>query len=179
MLAVTAMTANTLHFSPSSENTRALRDAFGCFGTGVTVITAQTPTGPLAMTANSFSSISLDPALVLWSPAQSSKRHDAFVNAPQFCIHILSQHQLDLAQHFATNGTDFESIEWESGPAGAPTLSGCLAEFHCNTHAVHPAGDHSLVLGRVTHVRNHNRTENGLLFDKGRFGRFMASPAKA
>lgn len=168
------MTASTLDFSPSAENTRALRDAFGCFGTGVTIITAKTANGPLAMTANSFSSISLDPALVLWSPARSSKRHDAFVTAEQFCIHILSQHQLELAQHFATNGTGFDSIDWAESPSGAPTLNGCLAEFHCDTYAVHPAGDHSLVLGKVTHVRNHNRPENGLLFDQGRFGSFRA-----
>lgn len=171
------MTAGTVNFSPGGENTRALRDAFGCFGTGVTVITASTPVGPLAMTANSFSSISLDPALVLWSPARSSKRHDAFVNAPQFCIHVLSQNQLDLARHFATNGTDFDSVAWTNGPSGAPTLNGCLAEFHCDTYAVHPAGDHSIVLGQVTHVRNHNRPENGLLFDKGRFGSFMENTA--
>lgn len=169
------MTDTTLHFSPNAENTRALRDAFGCFGTGVTIITAHTKGGPLAMTANSFSSISLDPALVLWSPARSSKRHDAFVDAPHFCIHILSQGQLELAKHFATNGTDFDSVAWEHGPGGAPTLRGCLAEFHCDTHAVHPAGDHSLVLGLVRDVRNHNRSENGLLFDKGRFGSFSES----
>lgn len=177
MLAIKEMTAKTVQFSPDAENTRALRDAFGCFGTGVTVITADTPDGPLAMTANSFSSISLDPALVLWSPARSSKRHNAFVKTPRFCIHILSQHQLDLAQHFAMNGMDFDSVAWETGPGGAPTLYGCLAEFHCDTYAVHPAGDHSLILGRVTFVRNHNRSENGLLFDKGRFGSFAAHPA--
>ncbi len=167
------MTRDTVEFAPDGENTRALRDAFGCFGTGVTVITVKTPQGPLAMTANSFSSISLHPPLVLWSPARSSKRHDAFVMAGQFCIHVLSQRQLPLAKHFASNGSEFDGFQWEEGPFGAPTLQGCLAEFHCDTHAVHPAGDHSLVLGLVRHVRNHNLCEDGLIFDKGRFGSFV------
>lgn len=167
------MTPRTSHFRPAPGNTRALRDAFGCFGTGVTIITTQTPDGPLGMTANSFSSISLEPALVLWSPAKSSKRHNAFAEAAHFCIHILSQDQLPLARHFATNGTDFSQAEWAPGPAGAPALTGCLAEFHCNTHAVHPAGDHSLILGEVRDVFHHTSADDGLLFDKGRFGHFQ------
>ncbi len=168
------MTTATLHFEPSADNTRALRDAFGCFCTGVTVVTTTTPDGPLGMTANSFSSISLDPALVLWSPAVSSQRHDAFVRAATFCIHVLSQHQLDAARHFATNGGDFTQFPWTPGPVGAPVLHGCLAEFHCSTYAVHPAGDHSLILGEVQHVFHHKVSAGGLLFDKGRFGRFSS-----
>ena len=164
---------SVLCFEPNAENTRALRDAFGCFGTGVTVITARTPAGPLGMTANSFSSISLDPALVLWSPATASKRHDAFAQAETFCIHVLSHKQLELAKHFATDGTDFSRLAWEPGPLGAPALSGCLAEFHCDTFAVHPAGDHSLILGHVRQVVHTNSTAPGLLFEKGRFGHFI------
>ncbi len=166
------MTPQTLHFQPSPENARALRDAFGCFGTGVTVITTQTPDGPLGMTANSFSSISLDPALVLWSPAKSSKRHDAFAQTRHFCIHILSQDQLPLARHFAQNGTGFSQVDWAPGPAGAPALVGCLAEFHCDTHAVHPAGDHSLILGEVRDVFHRTANGGGLLFHRGSYGGF-------
>jgi flavin reductase (DIM6/NTAB) family NADH-FMN oxidoreductase RutF len=165
-------TPHPLHFEPSADNTRALRDAFGCFGTGVTIITTQTADGPLGMTANSFSSISLDPALVLWSPALSSKRHDAFAHASTFCIHVLSQQQLDLAKHFATNGSDFSPVQWTLGPGGAPRLKGCLAEFHCDTFAIHPAGDHSLILGHIRDVFHDKTGGDGLLFDKGRFGGF-------
>lgn len=164
--------SHTTRFSPNTENTRALRHAFGCFGTGVTIVTAMTKAGPLAMTANSFSSISLVPALVLWAPGKNSKRHDAFVKTPKFCIHVLSEHQLDMAKHFASNGTDFTRFDWHPGPFGAPTLTGCLAEFHCNTYAVHPAGDHSLVLGEVCAVVEHPSTSNGLMFEKGQFGTF-------
>ena len=172
------MTLPLTSFEPSADDTRALRRAFGCFGTGVTIITAQTPNGPLGMTANSFSSISLDPALVLWSPAKNSQRHDAFVAAPRFCIHILAADQLEVAKHFATNGTDFSLFDWTDGPTGCPTLSGGLAEFHCDTYAVHPAGDHSLVLGQVKKVVQHTSDGPGLLFEKGRFGQFMPRPTE-
>lgn len=166
------MNGTTHHFTPSQDRQKALRRAFGCFGTGVTVVTVETENGPLGMTANSFSSISLDPPLILWSPAKNSKRHDFFVNAENFCIHVLSAHQLSLAEHFATQGSDFSQIDWGAGPLDAPAISGCLAEFHCTTHAVHPAGDHSLILGEVKHVMQSEEDAPGLLFDKGRFGRF-------
>ena len=166
------MSGQSHSFEPTPEHGLELRKAFGCFGTGVTIITAQTADGPLGMTANSFSSISLDPPLVLWSPAKSSKRHDAFVAAEHFCIHVLAADQLALAQHFATNGTDFGEFRWTSGPLTAPSLHGCLAEFHCKTYDVHPAGDHSLILGDVKTVTQHHRDIPGLLFEKGQFGSF-------
>lgn len=166
------MSADPRLFTPTADRQAELRRAFGCFGTGVTVVTTQTADGPLGMTANSFSSISLDPPLVLWSPAVSSRRHDAFTEAKSFCIHVLSADQLDIAQHFASNGGDFDSFQWSIGPLGAPCLSGCLAEFFCTTHAVHPAGDHSLILGEVQQVAQNAQGAPGLLFNQGRFGRF-------
>lgn len=160
------------HFSPDTDNTDALRRAFGQFGTGVTLITAQTPQGPLGMTANSFSSVSLDPPLVLWSAACQSKRHDAFASAEQFCIHVLSEEQNAIAGHFAAQGHDFAPHAWQTGPNGAPTLAGCLATFHCDLFAVHPAGDHSIIVGQVTHAAMQKGDRDGLLFKRGRFGRF-------
>lgn len=169
------MARDKFHFEPSVDRARDLRRAFGRFGTGVTIITAQTPDGPLGMTANSFSSISLDPALALWSPARNSKRHDPFVEAAHFCIHVLAANQLPLAEHFATNGHDFDLFDWERGPGGAPTLGGCLAEFHCDTYAVHAAGDHSIVLGLIRDVVQSNSDAPALLFQQGRFGSFTAT----
>lgn len=167
----------TMHpFSPTPDDTKDLRRAFGRFATGVTVVTVQTPSGPLGMTANSFSSVSLDPALVLWSPGVSSKRHDAFANATQFAIHILGADQQALANHFAANGDGFDQFDWTAGPNGAPTLAGCLTTFHCNTFAVHPAGDHSIILGQVTHAAYDPDTNaQALLFEQSRYGSF--SPA--
>ena len=154
--------------------TRDLRRAFGRYGTGVTVVTTRTARGPLGMTANSFSSVSLDPALVLWSPARASKRHDAFATAAHFCVHVLGTDQRALADHFASQGHDFTGFDWSDGPEGVPTFSGCLATFHCDTYAVHPAGDHSLILGHVRHATLHDSDTPGLMFDRGRFGQFNA-----
>lgn len=156
------------------EDSSALRSAFGRFGTGVTVITAQTDHGPLGMTANSFSSVSLDPPLVLWSAALRSQRHDAFAQAQLYCIHILAADQKALALHFASQGHDFEGFGWDKGPSGAPELRGCLAALHCKRFAVHPAGDHSMILGQVTHAAQSAGSGAGLLFDQGRFGIFRA-----
>ncbi|WP_338152104.1 flavin reductase family protein [Sulfitobacter noctilucae] len=155
----------------------ALRSAFGRFGTGVTVITTQTDAGPMGMTANSFSSVSLDPPLVLWSAALRSKRHDVFATTQTYCIHVLGQDQEAMALHFASQGHDFTSFDWTAGPGGAPQLEGCLAAFHCKLDAVHPAGDHSIILGEVTHAAERPGDGAGLLFDKGRFGVFTAKAA--
>lgn len=163
-------------FSPDADHIRALRDAFGRFATGVTVITTQTPQGPLGMTANSFSSISLDPALVLWSPAVSSKRYAAFAQAETFCIHILAEHQSAVATHFAQRGDGFDRFDWMTGPTGAPALRHSLAEFHCQTYAVHPAGDHALILGEVKQVRLSECDRSGLLFERSAFARSTPLP---
>lgn len=159
-------------FVPDPARTTDLRRALGQFGTGVALITAQTGVGPLGITANSFSSVSLDPPLVLWCAARSSLRHDGFVQAPSFCIHVLSAEQMDVAKHFAAQGHDFSSYPWEAGPNGAPTLHGCLATFHCDTHAVHGAGDHSIILGQITSAAMQPEESDGLLFKRGKFGRF-------
>ncbi|EAP84785.1 flavin reductase family protein [Sulfitobacter sp. EE-36] len=161
------------HFIPLPDATVELRRAFGRFGTGVTIVTVQTANGPLGMTANSFSSVSLDPPLVQWSPALSSKRHDAFTNAAQFAVHILGSGQRALADAFAVSGDAFDQFDWTIGPNGAPTLAGCLASFHCDTFGVHPAGDHSIVLGQVTHAAyDPDDSVAGLMYDQGRYGRF-------
>ena len=166
------METNMHRFTPDPTRTTDLRRALGQFGTGVALITAQTDAGPLGMTANSFSSVSLDPPLVLWSAARSSKRHDPFANADAFCIHVLSAEQTDLAMHFAKQGRDFRPYPFEAGPNGAPTLHGCLATFHCDTYAVHLAGDHSIILGQITSAAIQPEERDGLLFKRGGFGRF-------
>ena len=160
-------------FTPTPDRSVELRRAFGNFGTGVTIVTVMTADGPVGMTANSFSSVSLDPPLVLWSPARRSKRHDAFADAGHFCVHVLGVDQLAMAQHFAMQGGAFDRFDWREGSNGAPRLDGCLSVFHCDTHAVYPAGDHSLILGRVREVEMAETVDTqGLLFEKGRFGRF-------
>ena len=123
--------SNTMHsettFIPGPDNQRALRDALGCFATGVTVVTCRDAQGPLAMTANSFAGVSLDPAIVLWSPALTSARHDSFVAAEHFVIHIMSTAQKDLCTHFALNGRGFDDVAWSENAQGVPVLPDCVA----------------------------------------------------
>ena len=157
-------------FIPGPETRAAYREALGCFGTGVTVVTTMTEAGPLAMTANSFASVSLDPPLVLWCPARGSLRHDAFVAARRFAIHVMAETQQALAAHFAATGGDFDRVEWQAGADGVPQLAGCLARFDCAAHAVHDGGDHSIIVGRV--LQASHRPGQGLMFKRGQYGGF-------
>ncbi len=136
-------------FVPSAKNTRRLRDAFGKFATGVTIITAQTPDGPLAITANSFSSVSLDPAMVLWCIDKRSKRFDAFAQAQHYAIHVLSQAQSDLCWNVARDGQCLRDAGLHLNHENVPILTQCLARFECRQHQVHEAGDHAIILGHV------------------------------
>lgn len=156
---------------PGADTQRAYRNALGCFATGVTVITTQTDQGPLAFTANSFSSVSLDPPLLMWCPARGSQRHDAFVAAERFSIHVLAEDQLDLAIHFARNGSDFAALPWHRGADGTPHLDNVLARFDCTAQATHPAGDHTIILGKVTQFAT--RPGKGLIFKQGLYGGFL------
>ncbi len=128
---------------------RDLRDALGCFATGVTVVTTLCDQGRLGMTANSFASVSLDPPLVLWSPARKSSRFPAFEAASHFAIHVLAADQQALSDRFAMEGLDFDGIETEPGIGDAPLLSGCAARFECAHAAGHDGGDHLIVVGEV------------------------------
>lgn len=156
---------------PGPDTARAYRDALACFGTGVCVVTARTGHGPLAMTANSFASVSLDPALVLWCPAKVSLRHDAFVAAERYVIHVMAEEQRALAVHFARSGDDFTDIDWQADQHGLPVLRGCLARFDCRRAAVHDGGDHSIILGEVQGATFH--TGKGLMFKHGEYGGFI------
>lgn len=151
-------------------NHRGLRDVLGRFATGVTVVTAPGPDGPAAITANSFASVSLDPPLVLWSPAKASRRFELFRDAPRFVIHVLAADQTDLARHFARTGHDFSPADWHEAPGGLPLLNHFAARFTCTRHAVHDGGDHVVILGRVD--RAEAGTAPPLVFSDGCYGRF-------
>lgn len=149
---------------------RALRHAFGRFATGVTVVTAQTPNGPIGMTANSFSSVSMDPPLIMWCPAKSSNRYSHFAAASHFAVHIMGEHDEAVAMGFAKSGAAFEGLDVEFNCHGVPLLNRCLARFECATHQLHDAGDHSIILGRVLSAAF--REGEGLIFSQGQFRRF-------
>jgi flavin reductase (DIM6/NTAB) family NADH-FMN oxidoreductase RutF len=145
---------------------RALRDALGRFVTGVTVVTTMTRRGPLGMTVNSFSSVSLDPPLVLWSPARRSSRFAAFEASNHFAIHVLAEDQVPLAEHFARKG-GFEGIAFTAGIGDAPLIEGATARLEC-LHAVHyDGGDHLIVVGEVLRVVEAERPP--LLYFRGAY----------
>jgi flavin reductase (DIM6/NTAB) family NADH-FMN oxidoreductase RutF len=153
-------------FDPSQDS-RAFRDALGAFATGVTVVTVPSADGPVGMTASSFASVSLDPPLVLWSPAKSSKRFGYFRHAAHYAIHVLDSHQQEVCNGFSKDRHAFDTLDWSKDPNGVPHIEGCLARFTCTQEAVHDAGDHVIIVGRVTHAAF--RPGLPLLFQGGRF----------
>jgi flavin reductase (DIM6/NTAB) family NADH-FMN oxidoreductase RutF len=157
--------------TPGPDQARAFRTALGRYATGVTVVTAQAASGPVGMTANSFTAVSLDPPLVLWCPARRSARFAALTGAAHFAIHVLAHDQLDLGLHFARTGDDFSPFATERTPEGAPALGGVLARFDCTAHAHHEGGDHAILVGRV--IRATFRDGAPLLFWGGLYGDFL------
>lgn len=156
----------TTGFAPTQDKLKDYRNALGQFATGVTVVTCDTPEGPLGITANSFSSVSLEPALVLWSASKTSQRYRHFINARHYAIHILSKEQSDLCMEFSKSPNAFEKCDWLSNAQNVPLIQGCLARFECTQFAVHDAGDHSLILGHVDLVtRNEGHP---LIFAQGK-----------
>lgn len=159
-------------FEPSKDTERELRDALGRFATGICVITTSTADGPIGITANSFASVSLDPPLVLWSPAKASRRYPPFAAADRFAIHVLGADQEALCQQFSREGLNFGGLDWAKGAGGTPLIEGCLARFDCATEQQHDAGDHLIVVGRVLSAAY--RDGAPLLFSSGHYGRFQA-----
>jgi flavin-dependent trigonelline monooxygenase, reductase component len=132
-------------------DSRALRDAFGCFMTGVTVVTTIDANGkPQGFTANSFSSVSLDPPLLLVSIANSSRNLATFTEGSAFAVNILAEGQKAISATFARTSTDrFADLYWRKGPVGSPLIADVSAWFDCQLEQAIPAGDHTILLGRI------------------------------
>ena len=130
---------------------RHLRRAFGTFATGVTITATRDPLGdPVGFTANSFSSVSLDPPLLMVCLAETASSFPAFRDAGRFAVSVLAEAQRDVSTTFATRGADkFASVAWREEATGAPVIEGAIAWFDCETHDLVPAGDHVILLGRV------------------------------
>jgi flavin reductase (DIM6/NTAB) family NADH-FMN oxidoreductase RutF len=132
------------------DQTLNLRQSLGKFATGVTVVTCQGPGGPCGITANSFSSVSLEPPLVLWNIAKISNSLQAFLKAERFAINVLSAEQRDLSHHFAQpDHTRFNGVEHTTSEHGVPLLPNTIACFECRTHAIHDCGDHHIIIGEI------------------------------
>lgn len=149
---------------------RRFRAALGTFGTGVTVVTAQGPDGePVGVTANSFSSVSLSPPLVLWSLSKGAWSLPAFTAASGWNVHVLSCDQEDLSARFARTGANkFSGLSYQSSAVnGAPLLHNCCARFQCRTRFVYEGGDHMILVGEV--LEYDTGSAHPLLFVTGQY----------
>jgi len=159
---------------------RVLRSVLGRFATGVAVVTAQTMQGdPLGMTVNSFSSVSLEPPLVLFCVNRDSRLYPAFTNTAAFAVNILTEAQQALSRRFARPGLDrFGTLPHATGHSGVPVLPDSLAVVECATDSVAAAGDHAIVVGRVVAVSAEGeRTVQPLVFFDGAYCRLDAAHA--
>jgi flavin reductase (DIM6/NTAB) family NADH-FMN oxidoreductase RutF len=156
----------TEHFDLTPQR---LRHVLGHFASGLTVITAATDNGPAGFTCQSFSSLSLEPALVTFSPARSSSTWPQLRQAGQFTVNILPAEQQHLAAQFARSGTDkFAGVDYSASPLGNPMLDKALAWVDCELHEEYDGGDHTIVVGAVRALGARDGAEP-LLFFKGNY----------
>ncbi len=148
---------------------RQLRDVLGTFVTGVTVITTRDSSGVAhGVTANSFSSVSLDPPLVLWSQSLSSRSYGAFHDSEHFAVHILADDQIEVSNHFAkSRDNKFSGVPHGRGIGDVPLLEGAAAHLECVKVAEYPGGDHVVYVGRVERIAQSGR--RALAFGGGKY----------
>ena len=152
---------------------REFRRVLGHYPTGVTVVTAACPGGPEGLTIGSFTSVSLDPPLVSFCPGHDSDSWARMRGAGSFCVNVLSDEQAGVSTIFASKADDkFEGLATRVEATGAPVIEGCLAWIDCRLEAVHAAGDHDIVVGRVAALGTAGGSASGpLVFFKGAYGR--------
>lgn len=154
----------------------AYRRTLGAFATGVCVMTAIGPDGPVGITANSFTSVSLEPKLILWSIALTSERMPAFGAADRFGVHVLAAGDAGRADRFARGDCRLSVADAELADGHAPRLRGVLSWLECTVHDRREVGDHLLIIGRVDRFG----TEDGeaLTYFRGRYGRATSEIAE-
>ncbi len=153
----------------SPDDTKALRRALGTFATGVTIVTAMAKDGtPVGFTANSFTSVSLEPPLLLVCLAHTAASYGVFREAESFAVNVLEAGQEEMAKRFASRGADkFAGCAWTPGRLGAPLIDGSLSRFDCAMHQRVAAGDHDVLMGRVVGFSLHEGA--ALLYHLGGF----------
>jgi flavin reductase (DIM6/NTAB) family NADH-FMN oxidoreductase RutF len=155
-------------YRPDADEFRAV---LGQFATGVTIITAVDGDEPVGVAANSFTSVSLDPPLVLFCVARTSSTWPRIEQARKFAVNILGEHQEELSGLFAKKGADrFGHTDWHLGVGGSPVLHDTLAYLDCEFWNEYDGGDHIIVVGRVLDLGLHSDA-GPLLFFRGKYGR--------
>lgn len=156
----------------AGSDARTLRDAMGCFATGITVVTSRGADGtPIGLTANSFTSVSLDPPLLLVCIANNTGSASLLREEEHFAVNLLQTSQQPASNRFAGKGEDrFAATAWTSGETGMPLLDGSLGSFECRRHAVHDGGDHFILIGEVLRAQFEPRRDP-LLYFRGKYRR--------
>jgi len=153
----------------TTASSLALRRALGSFATGVTIVTAQGSAGDVGVTANSFSSVSLEPPMVLWSLKKSSASLGAFTESGAFAVHVLAAHQQALSDRFASRSADrFAGLDFRRGYGGAPLIDDCAARFQCRLAFRYDGGDHEILVGEIVEFEHSDHAP--LVFHGGRYG---------
>ncbi len=149
---------------------RTMRDVLGHFASGVTVVTAQGEEGPIGFTCQSFSSLSLDPPLVVFAPGRASRTWPRLREIGRFCVNVLAEGQDAVSQSFARSGTDkFAGVPWTPSPHGSPVLDGVVAWLDGELWAEYDGGDHTLVVARVLDL-GADPARRPLLYHRGSYG---------
>lgn len=156
----------------AGSDARTLRDAMGCFGTGITIVTANDADGnPVGLTANSFTSVSLDPPLLLVCIANTAGTAPVLRSAGTFGVNVLQTSQQATSNRFAGKGEDrFAATAWGPGETGVPLLDGSLVSFECRRHEIHEGGDHFILVGEVVRAQFEPRRDP-LLYFRGKYRR--------
>ncbi|MFL6635524.1 MAG: flavin reductase family protein [Massilia sp.] len=169
------MTTSAISASPPDFDSSYFRRALSQFATGIAVVITRAPDGEAhGLTVNSFSSVSLEPPLVLWSLANKARSMPAFMQASHYIINVLGEQQADLALRFSQNiGNRFESLAFDLSRTGLPILDGAVAWFECRSRSRYEEGDHVIFVGQVE--RCHVNPQARALGFHG--GRFVAIPS--
>jgi flavin reductase (DIM6/NTAB) family NADH-FMN oxidoreductase RutF len=155
---------------PRVVDPRVLRDVLGHFASGVTVVTAATADGPIGFTCQSFSSLSLDPPLVVFAPSRTSRTWPRLREIGRFCINVLAEGQDDVSQNFARSAADkFAGVRWTPSAQGSPVLDGVVAWIDGALTAEYDGGDHTLAVARVLDL-GAEPGRRPLLFHRGAYG---------
>lgn len=150
------------------DDLRAFRMALGRFATGVVVVTTEYDSARVGLTINSFSSLSLNPPLILWSIDRGARSFDAFMASDRFAINVLERSQVAVSNVFASKETDkFDKVAWTPGGGGVPLIDGAVCQLECTRAYQHDGGDHVLIVGRVNRFRRY--AGDALLFVDGRY----------
>jgi flavin reductase (DIM6/NTAB) family NADH-FMN oxidoreductase RutF len=163
------MSPDAAALTHDTVDTGVFRRVLGNFCSGITVVTALSPSGPLGLTCQSFSSLSLDPPLVLFSPARTSVTWPKIREIGRFCVNVLAEDHRQISVQMARSGTDkFAGVRWACTPLGAPRLDGAAAWLDCTLHAEHDGGDHTVVVAAVRGL-SADQAARPLLYYQGRY----------